>query len=658
MLKKEKITLMSALLLSLLLVLSGGVFAQENGELTKLEISRELVEHFNYDVPAEIEEPTFSNLEGENLAYAEAALRAGIIDEDFDADDAASREEAASMLINAMRIKAEADQDILDKFEDRDQIDSEFTSDVALAVELGLFVGYAEDEFAADEGLRSENLEAVLDRLQNSYQQIDVLSTNDFHGKVEAGEEPGAAKLMAAIDHYRSANPRGTVLVDSGDSYQGTPISSLNDAEPVIKFMNDARYVAQAVGNHEFDWGIDELIDINERTYFPLMAANIVNQETGELVEWAEPTRMIPVGGIKLGIIGIATPDTKGTTMPSYVEDLEFTDPTAAINKYAEELKNNGAEMIVVVSHMPGTTDEETGEVSGELIDTARGVEAEIAGISGGHSHHTVAAVVNDISVVEANKHGRKLGNLRFYVDKETKEIYKAEPMVHPVQDSIIDLKEDQETDEMVASYQEDLEDKMSEVLIETDEMMESKYDDIFRIGALTTDAMSERSGADIAFQNPGGLRIDLPAGEITVGQIFELLPFGNTIVTGEMTGEQIVSILEQSFTFDKGMMQLSGLQVEYDPDQPEYERVVSVSLADGSPLEMDKKYTVATNNFLAEGGDGFETFTEVDFEDSYTVVRDAVIEYLREKEELDLDVDGRVEEADKSAALRIRYAA
>ncbi|MFW5979575.1 MAG: 5'-nucleotidase C-terminal domain-containing protein, partial [Halanaerobium sp.] len=95
-----------------------------------------------------------------------------------------------------------------------------------------------------------------------------------------------------------------------------------------------------------------------------------------------------------------------------------------------------------------------------------------------------------------------------------------------------------------------------------------------------------------------------------------------------------------------------------YDPDQPEYERVVSVSLADGTPLEMDKKYTVATNNFLAEGGDGFETFTEVDFEDSYTVVRDAVIEYLREKEEIDVDIDRRVEEVDESAMLQIRYAA
>ncbi|MFW6229707.1 MAG: hypothetical protein ACOC4L_01850, partial [Halanaerobium sp.] len=97
-----------------------------------------------------------------------------------------------------------------------------------------------------------------------------MLSTNDFHGKVEAGDEPGAAKLIGAINHYRSGNPQGTVLVDGGDSYQGTPISSLNDAEPVIKFMNDARYVAQAVGNHEFDWGVDELVDINESTHFPL----------------------------------------------------------------------------------------------------------------------------------------------------------------------------------------------------------------------------------------------------------------------------------------------------------------------------------------------------------------------------------------------------
>jgi len=630
-------------------------------ELTKLDLTKALVRMFNYDLPAEVEEPSFTELEGEDLAYAEAALMAGFVEAnngDFEADKVLSRQQAAVMLIEAMRIADEANPAVLDKFTDKAKLTRKLgdKDKVALAVEMGLLVGRADNSLDPQVAMKFGEMAAMLSRVENKFKQIDVLSTNDFHGKVEAGYEAGAAKLMGAIEHYRSANRKGTILVDGGDSYQGTPISSLNNAEPVIVFMNEARYVAQAVGNHEFDWGIEELKRINGETYFPLLAANIVNKNTGELVEWAEPTRMIPADGVKIGLIGISTPETKSTTMPSNIAELEFTDPAAAIEKYSAQLREKGAELVIVVSHLPGTTDYESGQVSGELVETAKKVD--VTGIVGGHSHHTVTAVVNGNPIVEAYKHGRELGNLRFFVSRENGRVYNAVPMSHPVRESVMKIKEDPEIAEMVRKYQKELEPIMSEVLIETDEQLVSSYDTISKVGALATDAMAAEVDADIAFQNSGGLRIDLPKGEVNVGHIYELLPFGNTIVTGEMTGEQIVSILEQSFTFEKGMLQHSGLKVEYDTDQPEYERVVSVALPDGTPLKMDQIYTVATNNFLAEGGDGFATFTEVEFTERYIKVRDALIEHLRELEEIKVDPAQRVTEVDQSAVLRIRYAA
>lgn len=230
--------------------------------------------------------------------------------------------------------------------------------------------------------------------------------------------------------------------------------------------------------------------------------------------------------------------------------------------------------------------------------------------------------------------------------------------MSHPVRKSVIKIKEDPEIKAMVKKYQKELEPIMSEVLIESDSKLVSNYDTISKVGALTTDSMAAEVKADIAFQNPGGLRIDLPQGKINVGHIYELLPFGNTIVSGEMTGKQIVSVLEQSLTFNKGMLQHSGLKVEYDPELPKYERVVSVKLADGSPLKMNQKYRVATNNFLAEGGDGFKTFNEIEFKESYIKVRDALIKHLRQLEEIKVKPENRVIEVDQSAGLRIRYAA
>ncbi|SIQ77948.1 5'-nucleotidase C-terminal domain-containing protein [Halanaerobium kushneri] len=630
-------------------------------KLTKMDLAKALVRMFNYDIPAKVEEPTFKGLEGEDLAYAEAALMAGFVEEnngDFEADKVLSRQEAAIMLIEAMRVADEANPAVLDKFTDKAKLTRKLgdKDKVALAVEMGLLVGRGDNTLAPQEAMDFGEMAAMLTRVQQKYKQIDVLSTNDFHGKVEAGYEAGAAKLMGAIEHYRGANRKGTILVDAGDAYQGTPISSLNDAQPVIEFMNEARYVAQAVGNHEFDWGIDELKRINKETYFPMLAANIVNKDTGELVDWAQPTRMIPANGVKIGLIGISTPDTKGTTMPSNIANLEFTDPAAAIEKYSARLREKGAELIIVVGHLPGTTDYDSGQVSGELVETAKKVD--VAGIVGGHSHHTVTAVVNGNPIVEAYKHGRELGNLRFFINKDSGRVYKAVPMSHPVRKSVMKIEENEEIAQMVRKYQKELEPIMSEVLIETDQKLVSSYDTISKVGALATDAMAKEVEADIAFQNPGGLRIDLPKGAVNVGHIYELLPFGNTIVTGEMTGEQIISILEQSLTLDKGMMQHSGLKVEYDADQPKYERVVSVTLSDGTPLKMDQKYTVATNNFLAEGGDGFATFKEVDFTESYIKVRDALIDHLRQLEEIKVDPASRVTEVDQSAVLQIRYAA
>lgn len=625
---------------------------EANQSINKAQAVEAIVNFFNYDIPVNVEEANFSDVKGKNLRYAEAALMAGLIEDsdEFNPDKELSREEIVAMLMDATRIEERVASDTLDKYADSNKIEKEFKDELALAVDMGLLVGDDESLIFPDRGMTANEFNAVLSRLTSDYKRIDVLSTNDFHGKVQAGDEPGAAKLMGIINHYRSGNPDGTFLVDGGDSFQGTPISNLNDGAPVIKFMNSANYVAQAIGNHEFDWGIEKVKYFDQKTDFPLMAANIVDKETGERVDWATPSKMVTVDGIDIGLIGIATPETRGTTMPSHIEDIKFVDPAATINEWSAKLKAEGADMIIVVSHMPGTMNYDSGEVSGELVETARLVNVD--GIVGGHSHHAVNAIVNNNPIVEAGNHGRYLGNLRYFVSNENGEIYNANPMVHPVKDSVLGMAKSQPIQNMIDSYAKSLEKQMSQTVITTDQKLVSKYNDISKIGALTTDAMTNVASADISFQNPGGLRIDIPAGNVTVGHLYELLPFGNSIVKAEMTGEQIVKILEQSLTLDKGMLQHTGLVVKYDMDKEKYNRVVEVTLPDGTPLQMDKKYTVATNNFLAEGGDGFKTFTEVNFTDTNVLVRDSLLNYLRNMDSIDVDAESRAVEVDDSAVL------
>ncbi|PRX22392.1 2',3'-cyclic-nucleotide 2'-phosphodiesterase (5'-nucleotidase family) [Orenia metallireducens] len=476
----------------------------------------------------------------------------------------------------------------------------------------------------------------------NKYKKIDILSTNDFHGNLRGGYEAGAAKFAAVINYYKKQNPKGTILVSGGDSYQGTPVSTLNHGAPVIELFNYLGYTASAIGNHEFDWGQDVLAEITQQADYKFVAANLYNKNTNQVVDYAKPYIITEVNGVKVGIIGISTPDTLTSTMPTHIANLEFRDPATIINKIAPQVKSAGANLIIVLSHMPGNTDWSTGEVSGELIEVAKKVK-DINGMIGGHSHDTVTATINGIPVVEAYKHGRRIGHLSYFVNTDTNEVVAIKPTTHAVRKTKLNISLDKKAQAIVDKYQKAIEPIMSEILTTSKVALKRKYNDISNIGALVTDAVKEYTQADIVFQNAGGLRVDIPAGKVKVEQIYSLLPFGNTAVTAKMTGQQIIEILEQSFNLDKGMMQLSGLKVIYDSNKREYNRVVSVQLADGTPLQLDKKYKVATNNFLAVGGDKFSTFKEVEFTNSYKEIKEIVIEYLRAQDTINPRVDNRV---------------
>ncbi len=615
--------------------------------LTRGKYAEILVRLFNFDLPARVEEPTFTDVGEDLVPYVEAVHKAGISGRlpggPFGPDKRVTREMAVNMLVNAMKIKYYPEPAVLDKFIDNKSISSWARFNLAKAFELGLIKGFADNTIRPKKIMTLGEMAVLLTNYLEKFKPIDILSTNDFHGSVEAGYEAGAARLAAVIEHYRSANPEGTILLDAGDSYQGTPISTLNQGAPVIELFNYLDYTAQAVGNNEFDWGIDTLKEITEQADYTFLAANIYNKESGQMVEWAEPYLMTEVQGIKLGIIGISTPDTLNTTIPSIIAGLEFKDPAKAINHYTDELRAFGADLVVVLSHMPGYIDCETGKLSGELIDVVK--EVYVDGVIGGHSHTTVTGMINGIPFVEAYKNGRRIGHLRYYLSTETGSIYRGGVTTHAVRKTIMAIQPDVDVQMMIEKYQKELESIMAEVLTDARAELRRDYSDVSSLGNLITDVMRETANVEIAFQNASGIRINIPAGQIKLGHLYRLLPFGNTIVVGEMTGKQIMDILEQSFTLDKGMLQLSGLKVKYDVSKPEYSRVVDIKLADGSPLNMEQTYRVAVNNFLAEGGDNFTTFSEVEFRETYQKVRETVIDYLRSQDEIEPGVDDRIVE-------------
>lgn len=479
--------------------------------------------------------------------------------------------------------------------------------------------------------------------------KVDILSINDFHGNVKSeGSNPGAAKLAAYMDFYKKQNPNGTVIVNAGDAFQGTPISNLLFGSPVVAMMNEIGFDSMTVGNHEFDWSIEKALETMKSAKFPMIAANIY--ENGKPVTWANPTQMIERNGLKIGVVGLATVETAEAAHKNYVGKLEFKTAAPIAQKYVDELKKQGADIVFINSHLPATMGAGN-EITGELMDTAYQVNGAAAFV-GGHSHKIISTVVNDKAVVEANYNGRNFGHITLYYDPATKKVVHQASEVVEVSKGTLDVKPNATIEKLVAAENDKLKPIFDVVVGKTTKGIVRDYNNESAMGNLTTDAMKKTAKTDIAFTNAGGLRADIAAGDIKVEHIFTVSPFDNTITTGHMTGKQIKALLEQSAKSKVGMLQVSGLKWTYDSTKPEGKRVVSVTTADGKAIEDAKHYTVATNDFLAPGGDGFTVFKEVKWTNTYLLVRDAMMDLIKEKGTVDPTVEGRIIDLSKKASF------
>lgn len=469
---------------------------------------------------------------------------------------------------------------------------------------------------------------------------IDILTTNDFHGALEGGNEAGAGKLAAYVDYYREQNPAGTLVLDAGDAFQGTSLSNLHRGKPVVEMMNAIGYDAMAVGNHEFDWGIETILQSLEPAQFELVSANIY--ENDQPVNWLKPYTIIERKGLKIAVIGLTTPETAITTSVEYVKDYQFKDPAEIVNRLVPEIKAKGIDMIILLGHIPGEQDLQTKQISGELAELAKDVQ-DIDGLIGGHSHNPVSGIVNGIPVIEAYKNGRMLGHITLVYNTVKQEVVEQDAELIEVRKGDLSIVPDGEIQAMVQRYKQELEPLLSQVLGKAVHDLKRGDNNESAIGNWITDVMRETTGSQVAFFNEGGIRDDLLEGDITVGHLYKVLPFDNTIVAGKMTGAQIKAVLEQSVTLYKGMLQISGLNFTYDSTKPEGERVGDMTLMDGNQIDMEATYKIATNDFLAGGQDGFVTFKDIQWENNYGLLRDVLMGEIKENGEISGQIEGRI---------------
>jgi 2',3'-cyclic-nucleotide 2'-phosphodiesterase / 3'-nucleotidase / 5'-nucleotidase len=460
----------------------------------------------------------------------------------------------------------------------------------------------------------------------NENVKVQILGINDFHGQIDItktvnGKPVGRADYLAAYLKEREATNPNTLLVHVGDAVgASSPASALLQDEPTIKILNKLGFDLGTLGNHEFDEGVKEMLrlihggehpvtkekyGVFEGADFPYVAANVIDKNTNKPL--LDPYKVVEVGGVKVGFIGVVYSDTPSIVIPSGVEGVTFTDEVEAINKYTEELKAQGVKAIVVLAHNPGYSNTDGTGAVGEVVDFANQVDDEVDIIFGAHDHRYLNATVDNKLLVQAYSSGTAIADVDLEIDPETKDIVnKKAEVVTTFQEGVTP---DPEIKEMVETFVADVEPIINEVVgvAATELTGEQNEHGESTLGNLIADSMRAEMNTDFAFMNPGGIRANLNAGEITWGELFTIQPFGNDLVKMTLTGAKIRELLNQQFNPEKvRMLQISGLSYTWSNELPYGEKVLDIYLPDGSLLDEDAEYTVTVNNFMAGGGDNY----------------------------------------------------
>lgn len=460
---------------------------------------------------------------------------------------------------------------------------------------------------------------------------LRILGVNDLHGNLEPLREDGravggVAYLDEHLDLRERSHPGRTIRVHAGDMVGGSPlISSYYRDEPTVRAMNEMGFDVGTLGNHEFDEGGEEMLrlldggsgdgsaegppdDRFSGADFPYAAANVEYAGSGEAV--LPPYVVVERDGVRVGFIGVTTPDTPLGLMPEVAAPFRFTDMAEAVNRQVAALQGEGVEAIVVLAHAGG----KAGRVGpeGEIFEETARMSGAVDAVFSGHTHTILDERVNGKIVVQAAEYGKAFSMVDLKIDRKSGDVVRAEGEVLPVTDDAV--RPDPSLSALVERYRGD-------VAPVSDRVVGNARGAVTRVpnadgesamGDLIADGQRAFAGTDLAFVNSPGLRADLAGGPVTYGELFAVQPFGDDLVRMEMSGDAVLRLLEQQHEGGRRrVLQVSGLRYAIDPNRPEGRRVIRATMEDGGPINRERTYTVAADAFLAAGGDGFAAFEE-----------------------------------------------
>ena len=478
---------------------------------------------------------------------------------------------------------------------------------------------------------------------------VKIVHTNDIHARVEEDDYNQVIGMdrLSGIAQTFTEGADGSLMLDSGDTFHGQPIATLVKGESVAKLMKACGYDAMTTGNHDWSYGKERLKELGGIANVKILSGNIKNADGTSFFDTDELVKEITKNGktLKIGVFGVSDPEMKNKTTPSNVEGLDFQDAGAYAKREAATLKAEGCDVVIALSH---------------TLDP-KNVAAQVDGVDlwlCGHEHIELSESVTtpDGSKTYVSESGHYLNSVGLinlnctmdedgsvHVDYEKTSVDYEEAQKYPKDASVTAV-----LDTIKAENETALNRVIGTSPVELDGVWEHIRIGQTNLGNVITDAYLLATGADIAFENAGGIRASIAAGTVTYGDVINVSPYGNYVVTKKLTGAQIKEMLESSLTIQKNCivandsgewdawpndsgsyLQVGGIIVRFDPAQPAGARVLSVQ-KDGQELDDTKEYTVAVNNYLA-GSDSYPQLANAAEIGEYSCCEELLIQFFEQ---------------------------
>lgn len=500
---------------------------------------------------------------------------------------------------------------------------------------------------SSDSAHPSARLKASSDKL------VTLLFTND----VESAYDPipafwlddismigGIAEMTTLIETLRRTEPN-VFLFDAGDIFTGA-LAKLTEGKLAFELMITMRYDAMTIGNHEFEYGHKIIEWEKNRAPFPVLGANLFYKGTDH--PFSQAHAIIERNGVRIGVIGIMGRDAATAIIPSHIAALDVRDPAEAVRKSVAELRDQ-VDLIVVLTHQgrtaPMQTDAEIDprlqrdiDADIALAGAVEGIDVMLAGHADAGTPEPVVHPETGTLIMQTYGQATHVGYLQLRLDGETGDILEYDGVLIPVEST--KLNPDQRILAKLTQYRAANAEIMVKVGV-TEGPMVRRYIEESDIGNLFADIFVNVTGADIGIVHSGSLRKDFPGGDIRLVDILDSYPFVDDVNVIEMNGSQLRRALEQSLTLERGILQLSGLEMSYDLSRPKYNRIVTLQ-KDGQPIMDSDRLTVAAPGFLTEGGDLYDSFPKSEVIRSVGKVSDVVADYFRNRELVTVPNRGR----------------